>query len=124
MFNIIVTPRITYFYCFVIIFFFMLKKVADISLIIPKSFNCFIFIFQSKKFLISLIAVSSISFFGLKRVFTYLNVVLSILFSLKRFLTSLIVLYSTFFFFFYLFKALNFSSFYVVKKIIIFLKNF
>ena len=85
IFNISVTPKITYSYWFVIIFFFMFKKVLNISYY--SVFNCFIFFFQSKKicnvFIMSSVAVSSISFY-----------------SLKRFLASLIMLSSVFFIFF------------------------
>ena len=78
----------------------------------------------SKRFLISLFTLSliaSFSFFSLKRFLTSLFVVLSILFfSLRRFLTSLIMFSSIFF---GLFSALNFSSLYVVKKLISFFQK-
>ena len=104
IFNIIVAPKITSPYnnlliiIFVTIFFFMLKKVPNISNY--SVFDCFVFFFNLKRFLISLIAVSSIT-----------------LFSLKIFLTLLCL------YFFYLFKALNFSSLYILKKTNCFLKN-
>ena len=95
IFNIIVTPKITYSYRFIIIFF-MLKKVPNISNY--STFNSFIFFFQSKK--ISYIINCSIIyflFFNLKRFLNSLIEVSSIsLFNLKRRLTSLIMLSSNF----------------------------
>ena len=52
-------------YWFVLIFFLDLKTVPNISYY--SVFGCFIFFFKLKRFLISLIAVSSILFFSLKR---------------------------------------------------------
>ena len=47
MFNIVVNPKITYSYWFIIIFFFMLKKVPNISNY--SIVSCFILFFQSEK---------------------------------------------------------------------------
>ena len=58
VFNIVFTPKITYSYWFVIIFFiFMLKKILNIYKY--SIFNCFIFFSSLKIFLISLIMFSS-----------------------------------------------------------------
>ena len=46
-FNIIVTPKIAYSYLFIILFFFMLKKILNISKY--SIFNCFSFFFFSKQ---------------------------------------------------------------------------
>ena len=93
-------PNIIYSYWFIILLFFiMLKKISNISNY--SVFNCFIFFFSLKRFLISLIAVSFVSFCSF--------------FNLKRFLTSLIMLVLCF----YLLQALDVSSLYVLKKIII-----
>ena len=107
IFNIIVAPKITSPYnnlliiIFVTIFFFMLKKVPNISNY--SVFDCFIFFFFSlKRFLVFSIVVSSISSFNL-----------------KRFLSRLIVVS----YIFYFFQALKFSPLYVVKQINYFLKE-
>ena len=94
IFNLIVTPKITYSYWFRTIFFFMIKKVPNIFNYFI--FNCCIFFFSLKRFLISLIVASSISFFTLKWFFKYLIML---------------------FYIFYLSQAMNFLSLYVVKKI-------
>ena len=86
IFKIIITPKITLSYWFIIIFFFMHKKIPNISNY--SIFNLFIF-FSLKRFLISLIVVPSIYSF-----------------SLKNSLTSLITMYSIFFIFF---KSLTFN---------------
>ena len=57
IFNTIVSPKIVYSYCFMIIvfFFFTLKKIQNISEY--SIFNCFSFLFLYKKICVSLIAV-------------------------------------------------------------------
>ena len=79
-----------------IIVFFMLKKVPNSSNY--SALHCFIFFLQSKK-------TSYIFNCG----------VICLFFSLKISFTSLIILSSIL----YLFQSLNFSSLYVVKKLII-----
>ena len=66
---------------FVIIFIFMVERVL-LSLIISNFFNCFNFFFIRKRFPISLILVSSISFFKLKTFLTTLIMLSSIIRSL------------------------------------------
>ena len=100
----------------ILIFFFILKKVPNISSYLICI--CFIFFFQSIKYLVSLTVVSSISFLNLKEFIMSLIVFHLLLFhSLIRYLTSLIMLSS-------IFQALDFSLLYVVKKATnFFLKN-
>ena len=65
VFNIMVTPKITYSYLFIInFFFFMLKKILNIYKY--SIFNCFSFFSRLKRFLISVIAVWFSSFLSLK----------------------------------------------------------
>ena len=90
IFNMITTTKITYSYWFIIISFFMLKKIPCISNY--SVFYCFISFFSLKRVLIPLIAASFVSFFSL--------------FSLKRFLT-----YLCFLLYFYFSQVLNFPSY-------------
>ena len=92
----IVTSEVTYSYWFIIIilFFFMLKRVLNIS--IYSVFNCYIFFFQSK--MISNVLNCDVVYF---------------FFNLKRFLASLMILSSIF----YLFQALNFHHYVLWRKI-------
>ena len=103
IFNIIITPKITYCYWLLIIFFFfMFKKVSNISNYSVSI--ALIFIFQSKKFFISRISlflIALFSFFSLKRFLTspltLFLIALFSFFSLKRLLISLIVVSFSFF---------------------------
>ena len=106
-----VTTKLTFSYWFVIILFFMLKKVRNISNY--SVCDSFIFFFQSKKIFCIFIWNDIYFFFSLKRFLTSLIAVSSIyFFDLKRFVTCLIMLSSIFF----IFEDLNFSSLYIVKK--------
>ena len=94
------TPKITYSYWFLKIFF-MLEKVPNISNY--SVFDCFIFLSQSKR--ISYIFTCGVIYF---------------FFQSKKisYIFNYVILY-----FFYLFKALNVTSLYTMKKnILIFLK--
>ena len=71
IFNRIAAPEIMYFYWYItIFFFFMLKTISNISKY--SIFNYFILFFNLKRFLISLIVISSASFFNFKRFVTSL----------------------------------------------------
>ena len=61
-------PEIVYSFWFIIIFFFQLKKVPNISNY--SVFNCFKFFFILKRFLILLTVLFSISFLTLIKIFT------------------------------------------------------
>ena len=116
IFNIIITPKITYCYWLLIIFFFfMFKKVSYISNYSVSI--ALIFIFQSKKFLISRISlflIALFSFFSLKRFLTspltLFLIALFSFFSLKRLLISLIVVSFSCF----LVKNISYISNYVI----------
>ena len=84
IFNIIFAPKITYSIWFIIIFFFLLKKLPNITNY--AVFDCFGIFFILKKIIL-------------------LTVLSSIFFSLKRVFTSLIMLSS-----FFIFFKLNFLS--------------
>ena len=121
IFNIIITQEIIYSYMFIIIllFFFILKKVPNISSYLICI--CFIFFFQSIKYLVSLTVVSSISFLNLKEFIMSLIVFhLLLFFSLIRYLTSLIMLSSIFFVFF---KPWTFHYYMLWKKPLIFFQK-
>ena len=95
---IIVTPKITCSYWFVIIFLLMLKNIPNMSNY--SVICCFFFFFNLTRFRISLIVLPSISFF-----------------SLKWFLTSLIMLL-----FFIIFKPWTFHQYTSSKNILTFFR--
>ena len=98
-------------------FFFSIPKRFLISLITLLLISLFSF-FSLKIFVISPISMLLIVLFSLlslKRfLISLIPVSFSPFFNLKRFIISLIML----FFIFYLFQALNFSSLYIVKKLL------
>ena len=89
------TSKISYSFRFILIFFYMLKKISNISNY--SIFKCFVFFFQSKK--VSLIFnCGFIYFLQSKKMYYIFLIVPSISrFSLKRYLTF----YLCFFFYFF-----------------------
>ena len=91
IFNIIFTPKNTYSYCFIMIFF-VLKMVPSISNCSIS--NCFISFFCSlKRFPISLTVVSSLSFSYMNRLFFIFIMLSSIFLSFSSLKCSIIVCY-------------------------------